>query len=129
MGRTFDRARTATFSKPYMRYGKLLMIRAADRDKYRSLADLDKPELKIAYNKGGLNDRFANTEFKHATPAGYPSNELATADLLAGLPFVADVDLAGGIVADQHGGQPRPDASLLDELGHAAGQLGLHGLG
>ena len=85
MGRTFDRARTATFSKPYMRYGKLLMIRSADRDKYRSLADLDKPGLKIAYNRGGLNDRFANTEFKHATPAGYPSNEVATADLLAGV--------------------------------------------
>lgn len=84
MGRTFDRARTATFSKPYMRYGKLLMIRSADREKYKSLADLDRPGLKIAFNKGGLNDRFANTEFKHATPAGYPSNELATADLLAG---------------------------------------------
>jgi len=74
MGRTYDRARTATFSKPYMRYGKLLMIRTADRDKYRSLADLDKPGLKIAYNRGGLNDRFANTDFKQATPAGYPSN-------------------------------------------------------
>ena len=84
MGRTFERARTATFSKPYMRYGKLLMIRAADQGEVQSLADLDKPGLKIAYNKGGLNDRFANTEFKHATPAGYPSNELATADLLAG---------------------------------------------
>jgi cyclohexadienyl dehydratase len=84
MGRTMDRARTATFSKPYMRYGKLMMIRAADKDKYKSLADLDKPGLKIAYNKGGLNDRFANTEFKQATPAGYASNELATADLLAG---------------------------------------------
>jgi len=62
MGRTYDRARTATFSKPYMRYGKLLMIRSADRDKYKSLTDLDKPGLKIAYNRGGLNDRFANTE-------------------------------------------------------------------
>jgi cyclohexadienyl dehydratase len=51
MGRTMDRARVATFSKPYMRYGKLLMIRAADREKYKSLADLDKPGLKIAYNR------------------------------------------------------------------------------
>jgi cyclohexadienyl dehydratase len=84
MGRTLERARVAAFSRPYMRYGKLLMIRAADRDKYRSLADLDKPGIKIAFNKGGLNDRFANTEFKHAAPAGYPSNELATADLLTG---------------------------------------------
>jgi cyclohexadienyl dehydratase len=32
----------------------------------------------------GLNDRFANTMFKHATPTGFDSNELATADLLAG---------------------------------------------
>ena len=84
MGRTFDRARTATFSKPYMRYGKLLMIRSADGGKYKSLADLDKPGTKIAFNNGGLNDRFANTEFRHATPVGYASNELATVDLLAG---------------------------------------------
>lgn len=84
MGRTLERARTATFSKPYMRYGKLMMIRAADKGKYKSLADLDQPGLKIGYNKGGLNDRLANTEFKRATPTGFASNELATADLLAG---------------------------------------------
>jgi cyclohexadienyl dehydratase len=84
MGRTYDRARVATFSKPYMRYGKLLMIRTADRDRFKSLADLDKPGIKIAFNAGGLNDRFANTEFKEATPAGYPSNKLATKDLLDG---------------------------------------------
>jgi cyclohexadienyl dehydratase len=82
MGRTFDRARVATFSKPYMRYGKLMMIRSADVDKFRSISDLDKPGIKIAFNRGGLNDRFAHTEFKRATPAGYPSNQLATVDLL-----------------------------------------------
>jgi cyclohexadienyl dehydratase len=84
MGRTFDRARTATFSKPYMRYGKLVMIRAADKDRFKSLADLDRPDLKIAYNKGGLNETFAKTMFKQASPAGYDSNALAMADLLAG---------------------------------------------
>ncbi len=84
MGRTFDRARVATFSKPYMRYGKLMMIRSADAGKYKTLADLDRPGIKIAFNRGGLNDRFANTEFKYVTPAGYPSNKLATADLLDG---------------------------------------------
>jgi len=31
-----------------------------------------------------VNDRFANTMFKQATPTGFDSNELATADLLAG---------------------------------------------
>src|SRR5262245_53371964 len=84
MGRTLDRARVATFSKPYHRYGKLMMIRSADRERFRSLADLDLPGIKIAYNRGGLNDRFANTMFKQATPTGFASNELATADLIAG---------------------------------------------
>jgi cyclohexadienyl dehydratase len=56
MGRTLERARVATFSKPYMRYGKLLMIRSADRERFRSLPDLDHPGIKIAYNRGGLND-------------------------------------------------------------------------
>jgi cyclohexadienyl dehydratase len=84
MGRTFDRARTATFSKPYMRYGKLMMIRSADGDRFKTLADLDRPGLKIAYNKGGLNETFAKTMFKQATPAAFDSNALATADLLAG---------------------------------------------
>jgi len=84
MGRTLERARVATFSKPYHRYGKLMMIRSADKDRFKSLADLDHPGIKIAYNKGGLNDRFANTMFKQAIPTGFESNELATADLLAG---------------------------------------------
>jgi cyclohexadienyl dehydratase len=84
MGRTLDRARVATFSKPYMRYGKLMMIRSADQERFKSLADLDHPGRKIAYNKGGLNDRFANTMFKQATPVGFDSNELATADLIDG---------------------------------------------
>jgi cyclohexadienyl dehydratase len=84
MGRTLERARVATFSKPYLRYGKLLMIRSADRERFKSLAELDHPGIRIAYNKGGLNDRFANTMFKQATPVGFASNELATADLIAG---------------------------------------------
>jgi cyclohexadienyl dehydratase len=84
MGRTFDRARTATFSKPYLRYGKLMMIRSADKDRFKALPDLDRPGAKIAYNKGGLNETFATTVFKEASPTGFDSNALATADLLAG---------------------------------------------
>ena len=84
MGRTLERARVATFSKPYMHYGKLIVIRGADRERYRSLGDLDQAGLRIGHNKGGLNDRFAHTEFKHATPHGFASNEEATAALIAG---------------------------------------------
>jgi cyclohexadienyl dehydratase len=82
MGRTYERARVATYSRPYMRYGKLMVIRSADRARFASLSDLDRPGNRIAYNQGGLNDRFANTMFKQAALVGYASNELATTDLL-----------------------------------------------
>ncbi len=84
MGRTLDRARTATFSKPYMLYGKLMMIRSADKERFKSFPDLDRPGVKIAYNKGGLNETFAKTMFKQATPVAFDANQLATNDLRAG---------------------------------------------
>ena len=40
-----------------MRYGTLLFIRSADQGRFKTLADLDRPGLKIGYNRGGLNDR------------------------------------------------------------------------
>ncbi len=84
MGRTLERARTATFSKPYMRYGKLMAVRNADRDRFKSISDLDKPGVKIAYNKGGLNETFAKSMFKQAIPIAFDSNALATAALFDG---------------------------------------------
>jgi len=84
MGRTLDRARTATFSKPYMRYGKLMAVRNVDKDRFNSISELDKPGIKIAYNKGGLNESFAKSMFKQATPTAFDSNALATAALLDG---------------------------------------------
>src|SRR5258705_8535014 len=68
MGRTFERARVATFSKPYMRYGKLMLIRSADNERFKTLADLDRSGIKIAYIKAGINDRYANTMVRKAAP-------------------------------------------------------------
>lgn len=116
MGRTFDRARVATFSKPYMRYGKLLMIRSADAGRFRSLADLDRPGIKIAFNAGGLNDRFANTEFAQATPVGYPSNKLATADLLDGKVDAQVQDSTAAVYWARH--NPRLAAMAPDNVFH-----------
>ena len=116
MGRTLDRARVATFSKPYMRYGKLLLIRSADQGRFKTLADLDRPGLKIAYNRGGLNDRFAHNMFTQATPVGFESNELATADLLAGK---VDAQVSDSTAAIYMGRQnPRLAAMSPDKVFH-----------
>src|SRR5438876_534176 len=50
------------------------------------------------------------------------------ADVIAGLAFVLDVNLAGGIVADQDGGEAGPQALFDDETVDLGGNLGLHGL-
>ena len=116
MGRTLDRARVATFSKPYMRYGKLLLIRSADQGRFKTLADLDRPGLKIGYNRGGLNDRFAHNMFTQATPVGFDSNELATADLLAGK---LDAQVSDSTAAIYMGRQnPRLVAMSPDKVFH-----------
>lgn len=116
MGRTLERARVATFSKPYMRYGKLLLIRSDDQGRFKTLADLDRPGLKIAYNRGGLNDRFAHNMFTQATPVGFESNELATADLLAGK---VDAQVSDSTAAIYMGRQnPRLAAMSPDKVFH-----------
>jgi cyclohexadienyl dehydratase len=94
---TYERAKVATFSKPYMHIGKLLMIRTADRGKYKSFAALDRPGLKIAYNRGGVNDRFVHANFKAATPVGFASNALATPALLGGEVDAQVVDSTAGL--------------------------------
>jgi cyclohexadienyl dehydratase len=92
------------------------MIRTADKDRFKSLSDLDKPGIKIAFNIGGLNDRFAHTEFKLATPAGYPSNKLATADLLDGKVDAQVQDSTAAVYMGRN--NPRLTAMAPDDVFH-----------
>ena len=51
------------------------------------------------------------------------------AGLFTGPAFVAHVNLAGWIVANENGGQPRANPVLLGESGRFRRNLRLHGLG
>ena len=44
----------------YLANGKTILCRSADADTYQSLADIDKPEVRVMVNPGGLNEKFAN---------------------------------------------------------------------
>ena len=61
-----------------------MALRSADKDRFKSISEMDKPGIKIAYNMGGLNETFAKSMFKQATPTAFDSNALATAALLDG---------------------------------------------
>ena len=62
-------------SDGYLANGKTILCRTADADRYQSLSDIDKPEVRVMVNPGGLNEKFANENLPHATIIVYQKNE------------------------------------------------------
>ena len=62
-------------SDGYLANGKTILCRASEADRYKSLADIDKPEVRVMVNPGGLNEKFANENLTHAIIIVYPKNE------------------------------------------------------
>jgi cyclohexadienyl dehydratase len=71
---TLDRAKKGFFSVPYMREGKTPIARCADKDKYETLAEIDRPGVKVIVNPGGGNERFDRASLHAASIVVYPDN-------------------------------------------------------
>lgn len=56
---TEARLETMDMSEGYLCNGKTILCRKEDAGKYRSLEDLNKPEVRVMVNPGGLNEKFA----------------------------------------------------------------------
>lgn len=80
---TTDRQKRAFFSAPYMVNGKAPIARCADVAKYRTVADIDRPEVRVIFNPGGSNERFARTNFKHARLILHSENVTIFDEILA----------------------------------------------
>ena len=72
---TDARRETMLMSEGYLANGKTILCRAADAERYKSLADIDKPEVRVMVNPGGLNEKFANDNLTHATVIVHQKNE------------------------------------------------------
>ena len=72
---TDARRETMLMSDGYLANGKTILCRAEDADRYKSLADIDKPEVRVMVNPGGLNEKFANANLTHATIIVHQKNE------------------------------------------------------
>lgn len=72
---TDTRRETMLMSEGYLANGKTILCRAAEADRFRSLADIDKPEVRVMVNPGGLNEKFANENLTHATITVHQKNE------------------------------------------------------
>ena len=72
---TDARRETMLMSDGYLANGKTILCRATEADRYKSLADIDKPEVRVMVNPGGLNEKFANANLTHATIIVHQKNE------------------------------------------------------
>ncbi len=72
---TDARRETMLMSDGYLVNGKTILCRTSDADRYKSLADIDKPEVRVMVNPGGLNEKFANENLTHSTIIVHPKNE------------------------------------------------------
>jgi cyclohexadienyl dehydratase len=79
---TLDRAKKGFFSSPYMREGKTPIARCADRDKYQTLADIDRPGVRVVVNPGGTNERFDRANL-HAAEIAVHADNLTIFDEIA----------------------------------------------
>ena len=72
---TDTRRETMLMSDGYLANGKTILCRASEASRYKSLDDIDMPEVRVMVNPGGLNEKFANENLIHATIIVHPNNE------------------------------------------------------
>ena len=72
---TDTRRENMLMSDGYLANGKTILCRASEADRFRSLADIDKSEVTVMVNPGGLNEKFANENLTHANIVVHPKNE------------------------------------------------------
>ena len=62
------RAKVGELSSAYIQDGKVALVRASDKGKYKTntLADFDKPDVTVLVNPGGTNQVFVNGNIKNA---------------------------------------------------------------
>jgi cyclohexadienyl dehydratase len=63
---TLDRQKKGLFSLPILREGKTPIARCAEANKFATLAEIDRPGVRVIVNPGGTNERFARGHIKTA---------------------------------------------------------------
>jgi cyclohexadienyl dehydratase len=114
ISRTLDRQRHGYLSPPYHVGGKAPIARCSDRDALSSLADIDRPGVRVVVNPGGTNQQFVDTHIHQADKRVHADNRTIFAELIAGR---ADVMITDRIeVALQTARHPELCATMAGNL-------------
>lgn len=72
--RTAARIRVAAMLPGYAPFGKVALVRAADKDRFKSLQDLNQPGVHVIKNPGGTNEAFVLQNLKSAQVSTHDKN-------------------------------------------------------
>ena len=118
---TEERKQRALMSEGYLGNGKTVLCRAEDARKYVALAAIDRPEVRVMENPGGLNEKFARKHLPHAILIIHPVNEEIPGLIASGK---ADVMITEIMEAAYYCSKDRRLAAPLLDKPFTHGQLG-----
>ena len=118
---TSARKELALMSDGYLANGKTVLCRAEDAAKYTSLAAIDRPEIRVMENPGGLNEKFARANLPHAALTIHPVNEEIPGLVASGR---ADVMITEILEAEYYVSQDQRLAAPLLKSPFTHGELG-----
>jgi chorismate mutase-like protein len=81
---TAERQRQALFSVPYLHDGKTPITRCENIARFQTLAQIDRPKVRLIVNPGGTNERFARAWAPRAQLTVYPDNVTIFGQLVSG---------------------------------------------
>ena len=93
---TAERQRQALFSVPYLHDGKTPIARCDNSARFQTLAQINRPDVRLIVNPGGTNERFARAQAPRARLTVYPDNVTIFGQIVSG---AADVMMTDAIEA------------------------------
>ncbi len=118
---TEARQAQALMSVGYLENGKTVLCRAEDADKYTSLEAINRPEVRVMENPGGMNEQFARENLPDATLIIHDVNQEIPGLIAAG---EADVMITETMEAGFYAGQDSRLAAPLIHAPFSRGELG-----
>lgn len=74
LARTLTRAKVAELLPPYAPFAKVALVRAEQKDKFKTPEDLNKADVRVIKNPGGTNEIYVDTNLRNAKVSQHPVN-------------------------------------------------------
>lgn len=115
------RKEQALMSDGYIANGKTILCRTEDAQKYTSLEDINRPEVRVMVNPGGLNEQFARENLPDVTLIIHDVNQEIPGLVASG---EADIMITEIMEAGYYVGQDQRLAAPLVQEPFTHGQIG-----